>query len=291
MHIRDIAGVIAHKSLSTVLAIALLPALGQAAGYQFTSFQYPGADTTIFTGIDDTNRIVGWSNIGAATEGIFVSAAGSLATVNVLGWDTALPLSVSRLGGVVGQVFAGSNYSMFQDNANGIGAVSPILLNQTLSGINASFNTVGNFTSPDTENAVYAKINGNYYTLLPAPKCTYTHDPAINDANVVVGNCVTPSLASIIFTWSKGHFTYLTTPANIPYIQATGINKAGVIAGWYDDTSGFAHGFVLNGTTFTTVDYPAAGSTNTQILGINAAGKIVGSYDAPGTTAFSAVPQ
>jgi hypothetical protein len=286
MHIRNIAGIVAHA----ILATTLLPALGLAAGYKFTSFQYPGADSTVFTGIDDTNRIVGYANFGSATQGIFVSSAGSLATINISGWDSTMPLAINRRGGVAGQVFAGSNYSMFQDNADGDGPVAGLLIGQTVSGINASFNTVGNFTSPDTENAVWANIGGNYHTLLPDPKCTYTHDPAINDENVVVGNCVNARLKSIVFTWSKGHYTYLTTPSDIPYIQATGITKSGVIAGWYTDTSGFDHGFVLDGTTFTTVDYPAP-ATNTQILGINAAGKIVGSYNGPGLTAFSATPQ
>jgi hypothetical protein len=48
------------------------------------------------------------------------------------------------------------------------------------------------------------------------------------------------------------------------------VDVGGGNGGWYTDTNGFDHGFMLDGTTFTTVDYPTAGAINTQILGINA---------------------
>jgi hypothetical protein len=82
---------------------------------------------------------------------------------------------------------------------------------------------------------------------------------------VVVASCGTPAGAIIMFTWSKGKYTYLATPDGIGYIQPTCINKSRVIAGSYDDSSGFAHGFVLNGAVFTVVDYPGTGVVHTII--------------------------
>ena len=272
------------------LALTLLPALAQAAGYKFTSFQYPGASGTIFTGVDDTNRMTGYATVGGNPLGIFVTAAGSLATINPPGSVSSMPKAINRIGGIVGTAYDGTNYSMFQDNGLGFGPITDLLFNQDVTGINASFNFVGNFTSPSLEPAIYVVLQGVYNYLYPT-RCIYTHDPAINDSNMVVGNCVTERNTSLVFTWKNGRFTYYTPPSNMLYVQATGINKAGVVVGWYNDSSGLDHGFVLDAGVFSTVDNPAG--PNTQIWGINKAGKLVGNvftdYNSP--TAFTATPQ
>jgi hypothetical protein len=274
------------------LVWALLPTFAHAAGYKFTTFAYPAAGYTVLTGIDDANRVTGYVNLtDGSVQGFFVTAAGSLAAVNPPGFVYAAPTAISRYGGIVGTAFDGSNYSLFQDGVDGYGALSGLLIDQSVSGINSSLDIVGNYTTGKLQNAAYARIKGTYHKLLPA-KCSYTHDPAINDGGVVVGNCVNSQNASLVFTWSKGKFTYFTPPPAMTYVQATGINSAGVVAGWYIDASGFDHGFVLDGSTFTTVDNPASGAYNTQINGINKAGKLVGTYYAPaGQTSFIATPQ
>jgi hypothetical protein len=279
-----------HTAWLALAPLALVPALARAAGYNFSSFQYPNGNT-VFTGIDDTNRITGYTTpAGGHSQGIFITAAGSLATINPPGAVSSSPIAINRLGGIVGRAFDGTNSYMFQDNAQGFGAITDLLVNQDVTGINASFDMVGNYTSANGQNAVYTQIKGNYHTLLPA-RCYYTHDPAINDDGVVVGNCVKISNASLVFTWSKGTYTYYTPPSNMTYVQATGINSKGDVAGWFIDSSGYDHGFVLSGGVFTQLDYP--GAMNTQVLGINKAGKLVGSYfdNILAPAAFVATPQ
>ena len=58
--------------------------------------------------------------------------------------------------------------------------------------------------------------------------------------------------------------------------QATGINDQGVVCGFYVDVSSVTHGFMLNGGTLTTLDFP--GSNFTQALGLNNNGQVVGVY-------------
>lgn len=280
-----------RSALFLLLSGTLLPAIGQAAGYKFSSFQYPGAFGTVFAGVDDTGRITGYANFASYTQAIFITAAGSLAQVNVPGAVSAFPAAINRLGGIVGTAYDGVNYFQFQDSVDGFGPISLELIDQSVSGINSSFNIVGNFTNASLQNSAYVRLNGTYYPLLQAQRCAYTHDPAINDSNVVAGNCVTPSNASLIFTWFKGAYTYFQPPPGFSYVQVSGINKAGVIVGYYIDPNGFSHGFVLSGGVYTTVDYPAAGASNTKILGVNSAGKIVGSYMAPADTAWIGTPQ
>ncbi len=63
--------------------------------------------------------------------------------------------------------------------------------------------------------------------------------------------------------------------------NAQGINPVGDIVGYYQDTLGKQHGFVLSEGTFTSIDYPGAISTDAK--GIGPGGDIVGSYTvAPG---------
>src|SRR5437588_149555 len=58
---------------------------------------------------------------------------------------------------------------------------------------------------------------------------------------------------------------------------AFGINNSSQIVGSYSDSSLSAHGFLLSGSTYSTVDDPLA-TGFTQALGINSAGQIVGVY-------------
>ncbi len=63
-------------------------------------------------------------------------------------------------------------------------------------------------------------------------------------------------------------------------IAGRGINDAGDIVGWYADSSGIQHGFLLSGKKVTTIDDPG-GATNLE--GINNKGEISGLYtDASG---------
>lgn len=62
---------------------------------------------------------------------------------------------------------------------------------------------------------------------------------------------------------------------------AQGINAADAVVGFYVDSAGKQHGFLLSGGTFTTIDYPGALSTGAR--GINNQGDIVGVHvDATG---------
>src|SRR5260370_34080245 len=65
--------------------------------------------------------------------------------------------------------------------------------------------------------------------------------------------------------------------------QATGINDNGSISGFYIDSKGTNHGFVIAKGRFQTLDFP--GSTLTQAFGLNNHDEAVGQYvDASGLT-------
>ena len=76
----------------------------------------------------------------------------------------------------------------------------------------------------------------------------------------------------------KGTTNYqLLLPAGGYSGNINGISSTGVMVGTYFDGKGTGHhGFIWDGKTFTTLDYP--NSTNTDAGGINKAGVVVGQY-------------
>lgn len=103
------------------------------------------------------------------------------------------------------------------------------------------------------------------------------------------------ALATLLFLVSSGaaqsfNFTTIDFPCCkngiAPRTVPGGINPAGDIAGVYRDDAGRAHGFLLSGGQFTTIDVPGAlvgvaGSLSTTARGIGPSGDIVGQFVAP----------
>jgi len=64
-----------------------------------------------------------------------------------------------------------------------------------------------------------------------------------------------------------------------PRVAGRGINKSGVIVGYYGDSSGAAHGCILQGGTATRIDFPDVTEFDTYLEGINDKGEITGDWD------------
>jgi probable HAF family extracellular repeat protein len=58
--------------------------------------------------------------------------------------------------------------------------------------------------------------------------------------------------------------------------NAQGINAGGEVVGFYVDTLGKTHGFVMSGGAYRSIDYPNADAT--QLRGIGPSGDVVGTY-------------
>src|SRR5262249_4670396 len=157
------------------------------------------------------------------------------------------------------------------------------------SGINNTGQIVGSYSvigvSPITHQGygfLYNRQDGTY-TTLDDPLTFHggiapgTSAEGINDVGQVVG----------VYNDNTGFLyiggTYI--PLNVPGATKTyayGINNAGQIAGYYTTGSGtgsVSHGFIYDGSTYTTLDDPLAGPGGTFAYGINNAGQIVGSYN------------
>jgi probable HAF family extracellular repeat protein len=81
-------------------------------------------------------------------------------------------------------------------------------------------------------------------------------------------------LVSVPLTLAQGTYTQLDYPG-ASSTDCVGINTAGDVVGYYADSSGNYHGFLLSGGTYTTIDYPGS-SVGTFLYGINDSRRIVG---------------
>jgi probable HAF family extracellular repeat protein len=122
------------------------------------------------------------------------------------------------------------------------------------------------------------------YTTLDNPAATATTQPlGINDAGQVVGIYQAPIIGSTYygFLYSGGSYTTLSDPSSTALngsgTFAYGINASGQIVGYYLGHNGHNEGFLYSGGSYTTLDDPLA-TISTEPAGINASGRIVGSF-------------
>jgi len=123
---------------------------------------------------------------------------------------------------------------------------------------------------------------GAYKTLdCPAPYTAHNEATGINNLGQVVGNCSSSATVNgntKSYVAGGGTLTFLSDAPgsfNGASTFARAINDSGVIVGWFLDACQCnAHGFALNGGTYTTLDAP--GFPSTYAYGINQQGQIVG---------------
>ena len=73
----------------------------------------------------------------------------------------------------------------------------------------------------------------------------------------------------------------LTPGAVATQTSVRGINSSGDMVGFYTDSTGRQHGFLLQDGLYTTIDFPLAGVRGTIANGINPQGEIVGQFVLP----------
>jgi probable HAF family extracellular repeat protein len=122
-------------------------------------------------------------------------------------------------------------------------------------------------------------LSGKKLTKLDDPKGigTLCSNLAPDGAIAVVGYYIASDGTSVGFLYKNGIFTDISGPQGTTASAAFGINDSGAIVGDYTDANGNTHGFLLNGTKYTTLNVP--GALSTVAYGINNTGNIVVSWE------------
>ena len=111
----------------------------------------------------------------------------------------------------------------------------------------------------------------------------------INERGDIVGEFIDSSGVTRGFVrFSDGSFSAPIVDPNdtVGFTEGRGINNSRTVAGDYVISDGTVHSFLLSGGTFTEYDVPGAVQTN--LLSINDAGDLTGTFDPDGSGIFQA---
>lgn len=193
-----------------------------------------------FSGINDGGATVQTANNGATTYGIVITS-GTSTSLSVPGYAFNAANGIDDAGDVVGD----------------------------------ASNLIGN------NDAVGFLYSGGTYTIISYPGSTKTMLWGINNNHQMVGvycttfYCNAGTVHAVVY--QKGTYTSFDFPGATRTV-ANGINDFGAFVGSYNDSLGYAHGYIdISGLVYGTIDVP--GAQDTVILGINNSGQIVGYYD------------
>ena len=145
---------------------------------------------------------------------------------------------------------------------------------------------VGNYSfGPDTQLTPFTLKAGVYKTLI-VPGAVSARIFSVNSLGQIVGDYVDTNNVRHGFVNTGTTFTTIDFPGSID-TTVTDINSAGDMVGtWGDETvisgeaagEGKQHGFLFQGGTFTSLDFP--GADLTMAFGINASDEVVGVFQA-----------
>ena len=173
---------------------------------------------------------------------------------------------------------------------NGVGTtyLVPGSINTDFYQINNAGQIAGDYYGADgVYHGIVYNSRNNTYTFLPdmAPYL-YNLAGGINNKGLIVGNFFPDGTFTNAVGWLYNGSSYKIFSDPLAALGQEGtitqsVNDAGLVVGYYVDSNGVDHGFVYDGTNFTTIDPP--GSTDTLLFGINNAGIITGRFfDAAG---------
>jgi probable HAF family extracellular repeat protein len=249
--------------LSAVLSLSILLSTlvtAQDPSYTFTIIDVPGSISTVTTGINDRGQIVGrFRDAAGETHGLLIDGA-KLTIIDVPGIrETTEANAINNLGQIVG-IFrdaAGALHSFLKDGAIFTTFDVPGATTTFATGINDRGDIVGFFNDATGTHGFLTTDGGDTFTIIDVPNAESTQAFGINNRGQIVGqfNEVPSQTRSIhgFLTADGVTFTRVEGP-NDQFASPRGISSAGQIAGILVDAIGGLHGFVLNGTTFTTID-------------------------------------
>jgi hypothetical protein len=150
-------------------------------------------------------------------------------------------------------------------------------------GINQHGDTVGFWTDREGVTRGFVRRNGQYHSVA-AHGAGVTQLLGLNDRGIAAGffedSAGQPH--GFLYDIRRDRFVPVSLPVHADGVTATGVNDRGVVSGFYS-IGKITRGFVMSHGRLTTLRY--GGDSNTQALGLDSAGDVVGSYaDAAGHT-------
>lgn len=245
----------------------------------FTTIDVPGAGVTNVSGINTAGDMVGWYSQAVNTPSSgFLLSGGNFTFLNYpTSYDT-VARSINDSGVIAG--YSGINHDASYVGFTYAGGIFTKIsfagyLDSYAEGINNSGDVVGGFGNFGATNG-FERAGTKYKNVTPPGSWNGAYVNGVNNLGQMVGDTTSSNTSG--FLYNKGKFQTLTVPGSSGVTAPEGINDVEIIVGSYlgcNPACGY-HGFVLMKGKYFSVDYP--GAAETDALGINSLGQIVGNY-------------
>jgi len=269
------------------LTTVLLNSVAQAASYNFTILNVPGAYNTNASGINNNGTIVGGYQNSSGSYYGFLDNGGAYSTLGqLLPGAYTQAYGINNNGAIVGHYFGDypGDRGYLYNNGSYTTLTVPFLgvANTQAYGINNNGAIVGTYDNGSSGTYGFLDNNGSY-TSLNVPGSSSTSAFGISGNGEIVGTYFNGSVTQG-FLYNNGTYTTLNAPgARDTY--ALGISGNGAVVGWYSGGLG-AYAFVYDGGAYTSFSVPgatkysggSASPSNNNAFGINDNGVIVGGY-------------
>ena len=251
----------------------LLPASANGQNYTWVNIDYPDAEMTTPTAVNDSGSVVGYYSDSQGNTHGFLYSGGVYTTIDDPE-GTTFPQGINNSGEITGAVAVSLSEDYGFTYVDGVFTTFsyPGGNGQTGGqGINNHNEIVGIYTTGGT--AGFLDNNGSFSTFnYPGADDTFPH--AISDSGAIAG-FYTASTVPFGFVYDGGTFTSINYTSGYETFTY-GINNAGVVVGYsnLDDYPTYEVGFLWQAGQFTIINSNAF----PQPAGINNNGQIVGVY-------------
>ena len=271
----------------TLFSLAFSGFAGAQATYSYRTFENPDATVTLVFGLNTRGEMVGTDNTIPGRHAFLLDHQNyvSLDASGTLGTQFSSARGINDLGDVVGGYLDNNGYEhgflLKHDVLTTIDVPFAGSLGTQLNAINDSGVMVGTWIDEAVTAHGFVYQNGNF-AHLDYPGALDTFPSGISARGEIVGNWDSDqSTVGHGFLFYRGQIVSIDAPDAVPEgTAANGVNERGQIVGIYIGLDGGSHGFLADGSTFTTLDCP--GGFRTSPWAINAAGQIAGICDVPG---------
>jgi probable HAF family extracellular repeat protein len=202
------------------------------AGGTYTPLNFPGAVSTVATGINDGGIIVGTAEFSSLHG--FLLQGGNYSFLDIPGARSTQPQGVNASSLVVGS-YEDQNFvehGFLYDGTNFTPINYPGATLTMAFGINSAGNIVGTYNDANFVGHGFL-FDGTNYTSFDVPGATLTQANGINDSGVIVGTYNDASGFQHGFVFQNGSFSTVDRPGFLA-TDVIGINNAGDLVGEAD---------------------------------------------------------
>ncbi len=266
--------------LAAFLTLTALLLVAQSGG-TYTQIDYPGAASTVATGINGVGDVVGYYSDASRILHGFLLAAGAFTTIDVPGTNKTIAYGINDTGQIVGYSVLGGfiydrnlqTFTTFNVPGGLITTTGAAIDNTgTIVGYAQKF-PEGNFVGFELKDGVFTKI------VIPDSNFFSTQLTGMNNNGDVIAVGTLKSLDQTSFIYNTGVFQRISVPNAGGRAITWDINDSNVLTGSVASTNDFTRGFAANKARIGRLLFP--GSVATIGYALNNSRQVVGYfYDA-----------